>query len=153
VYAMAPPPPQPVSSQTVQVQSASPLIDTELAEKSKGATLHGTPARQAAASESYDRKDDKSVQAKLSADLLTLYHCSQKRAASATVAACKLPASGKVVVEVQLSAAADQKLKLAGLKINSGAGTTRVTGQIEVAKLETLARLAEVTSVIKAAQQ
>ena len=112
-----------------------------------GALLHtqqGTSGSSAAA--------DALVRKKLSADLVSLYECWQQRAAGAAGQTCALPASGNVTVEVTLSAGSaelDQKLAAAGLKIKSGAGTSIVVGEIAIEKLQSLAEIAEVTSVAK----
>ena len=93
---------------------------------------------------------------KLSADLLTLYQCSQKRSTKVAGKACSLPASGKVNVEVTLDAASadvEQKLSTAGLVISSGTGTATLTGKVEITKLKALVEIPEVKTVTKVEQE
>jgi hypothetical protein len=127
-------------------------FDGELLHGSSGAS--GGPVR----NDKVDRKkaDRELLASKLSPDLLTLYQCSQKHATKATGQTCKLPPSGTVEIQIQLTAGSaelDQKLTAAGLKIKSGGGTAVVSGEIAISKLKSLVEIAEVTSVIKLEQQ
>lgn len=159
-YAAPASPPYPGSTnETVEVTASSPMIETDQAQVTNtfsGTELHGPQGVPGGGSSSSKagkaRAKEELLASKLSADLLKLYQCSQKRTTDATGQSCSLPPSGKVHVEVKLdagSAAIDQKLEAAGLVIKSGAGTAIVNGEIAVAKLKDLAGIAEVKSVVK----
>src|SRR5215471_3119069 len=162
---MAPPSPPPVGavSETVEVTAAASSVETQSAQQTT--TLDSiwiTGPQTPAGGDDKTLKADKPKQkdellaSKLSADLLTLYQCSQKRTATVNGQACNLPKSGKVYVEVKLdagSAAIDQKLTAAGLTIKSGAGTALVTGEISISKLKALVEITEVKSVTKLEQE
>ena len=162
---MAPPSPPPVGavSETVEVTAAASSVETQSAQG--GLTLGSTwivgPNTPAGGDDKTLKADkpkqkDEGLASKLSADLLTLYQCSQKRTATVNGQACNLPKSGKVYVEVKLdagSAAIDQKLTAAGLTIKSGAGTVLVTGEISISKLKALVEITEVKSVTKLEQE
>ncbi|HEY6248754.1 MAG TPA: VIT domain-containing protein [Candidatus Angelobacter sp.] len=151
------------ASTTVEVTANAPMVETDTAQVTttfSGTELHGpqgTPGRTSNSPKADKEKGRNDLLAsKLSADLLTLYQCSQKRNASAAGKACSLPASGKVNVEVTLDAAsagAEQKLTTAGLTIKSGTGTAVVTGEIEITKLKALAEITEVKTVTKLEQE
>ncbi|HEY6968514.1 MAG TPA: VIT domain-containing protein [Candidatus Angelobacter sp.] len=154
LVAPAPPPPKPGAvSETVEVTASAPMIDTESAQVTS--TFDGKLSHPQGASGGYSTPSDKKqkqelLKSKLSPDLLTLYKCSQRRATAVAGQACKVPASGKVNVEVKLragSAAIDQKLTAAGLAIKTGNGTTAVTGEIAISQLQALVEIAEVQSV------
>lgn len=163
-YALATPapPPSPGSGETVEVTAATPQVETTTAQVTStfdGTLLHG-PQGTTSSSGKGTRVDkaktgEDLLASKLSADLLTLYQCSQKRTTTAEGQACNLPESGKVYVEVQVSAGSasvDQKLTAAGLEIKSGAGTTVVSGEISISKLKALVEIAEVKTVTKLEQ-
>jgi Ca-activated chloride channel homolog len=146
------------ASQTVEVTAETPKIETSTAQVThtfdekdlRGpVNTNGTGIVDALK----QRADKKKAQARLSAELRSLYDCSQKKAVASGAAKCTLPQSGKVEVEVQLSNATPDitiALKQAGLTIKSGEGTTTVRGEIEVANLERLAVIDAVKSVSKA---
>jgi hypothetical protein len=156
------PPSAPGTTQTVEVTAEPKSLDTESAQiKHDLSPWLQTPTKPAGG----EARDDKAVkdkatekllETKLSAELLTLYQCSQKRTATKGGPACNLPKSGNVEVEVKLSAgsaAIDQKLIAAGLKIKNGSGTTTISGEIAIAKLKALIEIAEVDSVTKLNEQ
>lgn len=166
--ATAPPPPSPSSysygaSTTVEVAAAAPMIETQTAQVTNtfsGTELHGPQGTAGSGSNSPKADKHKAQEdllaSKLSADLLTLYQCSQKRTTGAAGQACSLPASGQVHVEVKLdagSADVEQKLTAAGLTIKSGSGTAVLTGEIAIAKLKALVEIAEVKTVTKLEQE
>jgi hypothetical protein len=145
------------SNETVEVTAEAPKIETTTAQVThtfsekdlRGpVNTNGTGIVDALK----QRADKKKAQARLSAELRSVYDCYQKRAVSGT-ARCTLPSSGMVEVELQLnntSADVVKALQQAGLTIKSGEGTTSLTGKIEVAKLEDLAVIDAVKSVSKA---
>ena len=154
--AMPAPPPSPGgSSMTVEVTANAPMTETESAQVTH--TFDGQLLHPQGASGGYSPPSDKKVKqellkSKLSADLLTLYKCALRRATAVAGRACKVPASGKVSVEVKLgagSAEIDQKLAATGLAIKTGNGTAAVTGEIAVSQLQALVEIAEVQSVSK----
>lgn len=165
--AAAPPPPSPSSdssaSTTVEVAAAAPMIETQSAQVTNtfsGTELHGPQGTAGSGSNSpkadKHKAQEELLASKLSADLLTLYQCSQKRTTSTAGQACSLPASGKVHVEVTLNAGSadvEQRLTAAGLTIKSGSGTTILSGDIEIAKLKALVEIAEVKTVTKLEQE
>src|SRR5262249_2081679 len=163
---MAPPSPPPagtVDMTTVEVTAAPSGVETQSPQQTtKLGTNWIVGPNSPAGGDDKTLKADKPKQkddllaSKLSADLLTLYQCSQKRTTTANGQACNLPKSGKVFVEVKLdsgSAAIDHKLTDAGLTIKSGAGTALVTGEISISKLKALVEISEVKSVTKLEQE
>jgi Ca-activated chloride channel family protein len=158
------PPPQYAAgtTQTVEVTAEPKSIDTESAQTRYDYSGWLQTPTSPAGGEARDRKVDKQketekmLETKLSAELLMLYQCSEKRTATKGSAACNVSKSGTVDVEVKLSAgsaAIDQKLTAAGLKIKNGSGTTTITGEIAIAKLKALIEIAEVDSVTKLNEQ
>ena len=148
-------------SQTLEVTGAAPTVETETAQVTTtlDKDLHRPGATGGAGKSPKADKEkarDELLASKLSSDLLTLYQCSQKRATTAAGQACNMPKSGKVLVEVQLTAGSSaivQKLTAAGLAIKSGNATTTVTGEIAISKLQALVEIAEVKSVTKLEQE
>lgn len=146
-----------VSAETVEVTAAAPMVETSTAQVTNtfsGVLLHGpegTPSGGASAPKvSKQKARETLLESKLSADLLTLYQCSQKRTAKAATKTCALPASGTVEVEVHLTAGSpelDQRLAQAGLTIKSGQGTAIVSGEIAIAKLKSLVEIDEISSI------
>ncbi|MBZ5493161.1 MAG: VWA domain-containing protein [Acidobacteriia bacterium] len=136
-----PPPPSPGSSglsvnETVEVTANAPLVEMS---QSDVATIK-KPARDAA---------HRQAEAKMSPEVLTIYHCSVARGLSAAASKCKAVSSPlKVTVEVtEIKGDLEKKLASAGLKIVSGSGSQKLTGMIEPAKLGQLAQIAEVKSI------
>jgi len=137
---LAPPSPSPtsglVSNETVEVTADAPTVETSLADVEKAKK----PGKDAAR---------KRAEAKLSPELLTMYHCAVARGVSTATSTCKAaPAQIKVAVDLtQLTAGLDRKLAAAGLKIISGSGTKQLIGTIVPAQLKQLAQIAEVKSI------
>jgi Ca-activated chloride channel homolog len=125
-------------SETVEVRPEAVKIDT----------MQSSKLDKRAADRERD-KDRKQAEAKLSPELLAIYHCSVARQASTAAVACKpVPARVKLVVELNDSGAAiEQKLRSAGFKLISGSGTKELTGTIAPARLAQLAQIVEVKSV------
>ena len=154
--APAPPPPAPGAvSETVEVTANAPMIDTESAQVTHnfdGQLLHPQAASGGYSTPSDKKQEQELLKSKLSAELLTLYKCSQRHATAVAGQACKVPSSGKISVEVKLSAGSaeiDQRLIAAGLAIKTGKGTATVTGEIAISQLQALVEVAEVQSVSK----
>lgn len=150
------------SNSTVEVTAGAPMVEepAQATTTFSGDLLHG-PQGQAGSGTGRlkadkDKPKEDALASKLSADLLTLYQCSQKRSTKVAGKACSLPASGKVNVEVTLDAAStdlEQKVTAAGLAIRSGTGTAVLTGEIEITKLRALAEIPEVKTVTKLEQE
>jgi Ca-activated chloride channel family protein len=142
---------------TVEVSAAPKGVETESAQQVYDMHDWVQEPRAPGGSGRNAKKDkqvaaQKLLESKLSADLLSLYQCSQKRGAAKSGQKCNLPASGNVEVEVKLSTSSaelEQRLTAAGLSIKSGSGTPTLTGEIAIAELKALAEIAEVTSVAK----
>jgi hypothetical protein len=142
---------------TVEVSAAPKGVETESAQQVYDMHDWVQEPRAPGGSGRNAKKDkqvaaQKLLESKLSADLLSLYQCSQKRGAAKSGQKCNLPASGNVEVEVKLSTSSaelEQRLTAAGLSIKSGSGTPTLTGEIAIAELKALAEIAEVTSVTK----
>jgi Ca-activated chloride channel family protein len=142
---------------TVEVSAAPKGVETESAQQVYDMHDWVQEPRAPGGSGRNAKKDkqmaaQKLLESKLSADLLSLYQCSQKRGAAKFGQKCNLPASGNVEVEVKLSTSSaelEQRLTAAGLSIKSGSGTPTLTGEIAIAELKALAEIAEVTSVTK----
>jgi hypothetical protein len=101
------------------------------------------------------KEERKLLESKLAPDLLAVYRCSLLHQATAAGGACK-PVAGPVRVKIELTAAnanITQKLVAAGFKVESGAGTAELTGNILPVKLKQLAEIAEVKSVVLAKGQ
>jgi Ca-activated chloride channel homolog len=125
------------TNETVEVTANAPLIETSQADV---ATINKP------------RKDArrKQVEAKMSPEVLALYHCSLARGISSTaVSTCKATSSPvKVMVALtELKEGLEQRLTNAGLKIVSGSGSQELIGLIKPAKLRQLAQIAEVKSI------
>ena len=145
------------SSETVEVTAEAPMIETTQSQVthtfsgqllSPHADANGTGVIDALKSRAAEQK----ALNKMNSELKSLVACS-KKASAGKIEQCKLPASGTVDVEVQLTSSEQHVMKLleqAGLKIKSGSGTTTVTGEIAIGQLETLAGLEQVKSVTKA---
>ncbi|PYP93284.1 MAG: hypothetical protein DMG65_01225 [Candidatus Angelobacter sp. Gp1-AA117] len=132
------------TNNTVEVTSDPPMIDTTQTQVSN-TTIYA---------ELKPQTDEKKTLAKMSAELKSLVACSKKAGVN-KAGQCKLPASGMVAVEVQLTSADQsviQLLEQTGLKLKSGSGTTTVTGEIPIAQLESLAGLEQVKSVTRASK-
>jgi Ca-activated chloride channel family protein len=142
---------------TVEVSAAPKGVETESAQQVYDMHDWVQEPRAPGGSGRNAKKDkqvaaQKLLESKLSADLLSLYQCSQKRGAAKSGQKCNLPASGNVEVEVKLSTSSaelEQRLTAAGLSIKSGSGTPTLIGEIAIAELKALAEIAEVTSVTK----
>jgi hypothetical protein len=136
---LAPPSPSPtsalVSDETVEVTADAPAIETSSTEaKVKKSRKDGTL---------------KHAEAKMSPELLVVYHCAVAREVSSGASKCKAaPAQIKVAIELtQPVTGLEQKLVRVGLKIISGSGSTQLIGMIAPAKLKQLAQVAEVKSI------
>jgi hypothetical protein len=123
-------------NETVEVTSDVPTIETSMAsiEKAK------KPGKDA---------DFKRAEAKLSPELLAIYHCAVRRGTSTAASTCKATSSLlRVTADVtELKSGLEQRLTSAGLKIVSGSGSKKLTGMIDPAKLRQLAQIAEVKSI------
>jgi hypothetical protein len=137
---LAPPSPSPtsglVSNETVEVTADAPTIETSQTDVDKAKK----PRKDAAL---------KHAEAKMSPELLVVYHCAVAREVSSGASKCKAaPAQIKVAIELtQPVTGLEQKLVRAGLKVMSGSGSTQLIGMIAPAKLKQLAQVAEVKSI------
>jgi hypothetical protein len=89
------------------------------------------------------------VQTKLNAPLLALYECAVSRKMGVNGSGC-IAKPGPVKVKVELTSAGTevaQKLVQAGFKLESGKGTTELTGTILPLQLKKLAAITEVKSI------
>jgi len=167
VYRMAPAPPPATlgqSSETVEVTANAPLIDTtssQVTHTFSGTELHGYAgvgggigsgsSSGTGQGSGTAKKDDerKQLQSKLSAPLLAVYDCAERRKMGITGSGCTVK-SGSVKVKVELTSASTdvaQKLVQAGFKLETGKGTTELTGAILPLQLKELAAIAEVKSI------
>ncbi|MBZ5524587.1 MAG: VWA domain-containing protein [Acidobacteriia bacterium] len=156
-----PPPPSPGGSygysSTVEVSADAPMIETNSAQVAttfSGVLLHGPEGAiggsSGIAGPDKAKAREKALESKLSPELLTAWRCMRVRSAGTGSNACRNAASGTVKVKVSLlttNSGIVQKLASAGLKVESGAGSTTVIGTIDVARLNQLAKIAEVVSV------
>src|SRR5262249_44737124 len=97
----------------------------------------------------------KLLESKLSPDLLALYRCSVLHQAGATGVACK-QVSGPVKIKIELTAAsteAEGELIAAGFTLESGSGSTELSGSILPAKLKRVVQIEMVRSVTLAGAQ
>lgn len=160
-----------VAATTVEVEAQAPAVETAKAQVTNvfdDALLHPgdhidvskaegvvDAAKRRAKEKATQREAERAariavVQSKLSPELRPVYDCFLKPAIEQTKSNCSLPASGKIAVQVQLSSTTEdvlKKLSKVGMKFKSGEGSTTVTGEISVAKLEQLAQIAEVTTI------
>jgi Ca-activated chloride channel family protein len=162
----APPPASPGSaSETVEVTADAPMVDTSSAQVtntfsgttlsagaavSNGPGIIGGPITRAEAKQKAEWDANlKLVQPKFSADLLSYYQCASI-GTTTDGKTCDPPSSKVVKVKLELTAggsAVVHKLALAGFKVESGKGTTQLTGSILTYRLKQLAQIAEVKSV------
>jgi len=151
------------SSETIEVTANAPLTDTTSSQVTttfSGTELHGYTGvgggigsgsgsgigRGSATAKKDERKQ---LESKLSAPLLAVYHCAERRKMGISGSGC-IVKPGPVKVKVELTSASTevpQKLAQAGLKIESGKGTTEVTGIVLPLHLKELAAITEVKSV------
>lgn len=140
------------SGSVVEVTAASPMIETSTAQVThtfEGTLLHGP---EGAVTSGGPSRKERALESKLSLELLKAYRCMTIWSAPANSNLCKDAASGSVRVSVTLRSAGPavmNKLAVAGLKVESGGGTTRVVGTIDVIKLDRLAAIREVVAVAK----
>jgi Ca-activated chloride channel homolog len=167
VYRMAPAPPPATlgqSSETVEVTANAPLIDTtssQVTHTFSGTELHGYAgvgggigsgsSSGTGQGSGTAKKDDerKQLQSKLSALLLAVYDCAERRKMGITGSGCTVK-PGPVKVKVELTSASTdvaQKLVQAGFKLETGKGTTELTGTVLPLQLKELAAIAEVKSI------
>jgi Ca-activated chloride channel family protein len=134
---VAPPPPPPgyASNQTVDVAAQAPLIETTTTQITMGKLKKEAQLKQG--------------QTKLSPELLAIYHCSVSRGVSTAADKCSAtPARIKITIDLtETKANLEQKLKVLGFQVTSGAGTKELSGTISPAKLGNLAQIAEVKSI------
>ncbi|MFL6311279.1 MAG: VIT domain-containing protein [Terriglobales bacterium] len=133
----APPPPSGyVANETVEVTANAPLVEMSQADVATIKKSAKDIAR-------------KQAEAKMSAEVLAIYHCAVARGVSAAASTCKTnPAQIQVGVDLTESTAGlEQKLARAGLKIISGSGTKQLVGTIAPKQLKQLAQIAEVKSI------
>ncbi|MGZ4873645.1 MAG: VIT domain-containing protein [Candidatus Angelobacter sp.] len=162
----APPPSSPGSSnETVEVTADAPLIDTtssQVTHTFEGKELHpeapagNGPGIFTGMKDRYEAKQKaewdstlKLVQPKFSADLLSYYQCASM-GSTPDGKTCDPPSSKVVKVKLELTeggAAVAKKLALAGFSVETGKGTTELTGSILTYRLKKLAQIAEVKSV------
>lgn len=161
---MAPaPPPLGQSSETIEVTANAPLTDTTSSQVTttfSGTELHGytgvgggigsgssTGIGRGSATAKKDER--KQLESKLSAPLLAVYDCAERRKMGISGSGC-IVKPGAVKVKVELTSASTevaQKLAQAGLKIESGKGTTEVTGTVLPLHLKELAAITEVKTI------
>ena len=143
------------SSETVEVTSGAPMIDTSTAQVSTtfdGTLLHGPDGKAASGGGGSANKRERhgwERKEKLSAPLLALYDCAVSRGAEIHGSGCTVK-PGPVKVKVKLTAISTeiaQKLVRAGFRVDTGKGTTEITGTILPARLKQLSMIAEVKSV------
>jgi hypothetical protein len=152
------------SSETVEVTANAPLIDTtssQVTHTFSGTELHGYAgvgggigsgsSSGTGQGSGTAKKDDerKQLQSKLSAPLLAVYDCAERRKMGITGSGCTVK-PGPVKVKVELTSASTdvaQKLVQAGFKLETGKGTTELTGAILPLQLKELAAIAEVKSI------
>ena len=162
VYRMAPAAPPGVSNETVEVTANAPMIDITTAQVTNtfsGTELHGAAGvgggigsgSGPGASQGTAAKDLRKtlVQTKLNAPLLGLYECALSRKMGVNGSGC-IAKPGPVKVKVELISAGtevEQKLVQAGFKLESGKGTTELTGTILPLQLKELAAITEVKSI------
>ncbi|MGE5322295.1 MAG: VIT domain-containing protein [Actinomycetota bacterium] len=155
--AAPPPPPAPnfISTETIEVTSTSPMVDKDHAQvttKFDGTLLHGPVAKAASGGGGSTHKLKRQgwqLQQKLSAPLLAIYDCAVSRGAGISGSGCTLK-PGPVKIRVELAATSSeiaQKLARAGFRLETGKGTTQLTGSILPTRLKQLAMIAEVKSV------
>ena len=160
----APPPPVGSSNETVEVSADAPLIDTSSAQIThtfEEKDLHpgastGGPGIFTGMKDRHDAKQKaewdstlKLVQPKFSADLISYYQCAST-GSTPDGKTCDPPSSKVVKVKLELTAAGSavaKKLALAGFNVDTGKGTTELTGSILTYRLKKLAQIAEVKSV------
>ncbi|HEY2392706.1 MAG TPA: VIT domain-containing protein [Candidatus Angelobacter sp.] len=134
---VAPPPPPPgyAATETVQVTTQAPLIETTTTQITMGKLKKEAQLKQG--------------HAKLSPELLAIYHCSVSRGVGTAANKCSAtPARIKVTIDLtETKANLEQTLKILGFQVTSGAGTKELSGTISPAKLVDLAQIAEVKSV------
>jgi hypothetical protein len=167
VYRMAPAsPPSALAqrSETVEVTAATPLVDRDRAQVTttfSGTELHGAdgagggigsgsgPGFGQGSGTAKKDEERKQLQSKLSGPLMAVYDCAERRKMGISGSGC-IVKPGPVKVKVELTSASTevvQKLAHAGFKIESGKGTTEVTGTIPPLHLKELAAIAEVKSI------
>lgn len=152
------------ANETVEVTANAPLIDTTSSQVShtfSGTELHGYAgvgggigsgsSSGTGQGSGTAKKDDerKQLQSKLSAPLLAVYDCAERRKMGTSGSGCTVK-PGPVKVKVELTSASTdvaQKLAQAGFKLESGKGTTELTGTILPLQLKELAAIAEVKSI------
>jgi len=167
MHQVAPAPPPATlgqSSETVEVTANSPLIETTSSQVSttfSGTELHGyagvgggigsgsSSGTGQGSGPSKKDQERKQLQSKLSAPLLALYDCAERRKMGISGSGCTVK-PGPVKVKVELTSAGTevaQKLAQAGFKLESGKGTTELTGTILPLRLKELAAITEVKSI------
>lgn len=152
------------SSETVEVTANAPLTDTTSSQVSttfSGTELHGyagvgggigsgsSSGTGQGSGPSKKDQERKQLQSKLSAPLLALYDCAKRRKMGLSGSGCTVK-PGPVKVKVELTSAGTevaQKLAQAGFKLESGKGTTELTGTILPLRLKELAAITEVKSI------
>jgi Ca-activated chloride channel homolog len=153
------------SNETVEVSADVPLIDTSSSQVThtfEGKDLHpeapagNGPGIFTGMKDRHDAKQKaewdstlKLVQPKFSADLLSYYQCASM-GSTPDGKTCDPPSSKVVKVKLELTEAGlavAKKLALAGFSVDTGKGTTELTGRILTYRLKRLAQIAEVKSV------
>jgi Ca-activated chloride channel homolog len=160
----APPSSVGTTTQTVEVQAETPLVDKSAqvthtfsgADLNDHAVIANAPGIIGGIKDHSEEKQKadwnanrKLVQPKFSADLLSYYQCASI-GSTTDGKTCDPPSSKVVKVKVELSEtsmAVAQKLAQAGFKVESGKGSLQLTGSILTWRLKQLAQIVEVKTV------
>ena len=149
------------ANETVEVTANAPLVDTTSSQVTttfSGTELHGYAGvgggigsgSGSGVGRGTAKKDERKLfLSKLSAPLLALYHCAERRKMGISGAGCTVK-PGPVKVKVELTSSSTEvarKLAQAGFKLQNGKGTTQLTGTVLPLQLKELAAIPEVKSI------